>query len=197
MPGKVVAVCLSQSGGIPKRPRPSCVIAARGFEGDYHNRQMRWSYGRKIWVPNVDRHLLLLAQEVKWDVARVNQVIAGGKPNFLQPGSLSENILVEGLGDLTQLVGGQMLTICGGKILLRVIEPAQPCKHVRAAYGLGVYKALEGRRGIYCAVHQGARYHVRANDPIEIVPGGEGVAGDPPPRPRPTSAAAKLEFETS
>jgi len=196
MTGRIIAVCLSQSGGIPKKPRVSCVIAARGFEGDYHNRPLRWSYRRRIWVPNTDRHLLIVAQETKWDIARQVQVIAGGKSNFLAQGSLSENILVEGLGDLSKMVGGQMLALCGGKILLRVIEPAKPCKHVRAAYGLGVYKALEGRRGLYCAVHEGLKMHVRGGDSIQVVPGGEGVAGDPAPKPRPTATAAPLEFET-
>lgn len=196
MPGIIAAVCTSQKSGIPKYMQVVCVVGEYGLEKDVHNRPERWSYGRKIWVPNIDRHILIVAEEVKRLIAR-NKKIEGGKGKFLQPGSLSENILCRGLGDLSQLVGGQMLAIGGGKVLLRVIEAAKPCKHVRAAYGIEVYVALQERRGVYCSVHEGIGQKISPNDSIEIVGGGEPVTSEPPPKNRPTTDATKIEYEVT
>ncbi len=196
MQGTIVAVCTSSVSGIPKYPQVVATVAERGLEGDFHNRLERWSYGRKIFVPNVDRHLLLVSEEVKALIAK-RTIVTGGRATLQKQGSLAENILVQGLGSLNQLSAGQMLAIRQGEVLLRVIEPAEPCKHVRAAYGLEVYKALMDRRGIYCAVHRGVGEKIYPNDAIQVIPGGEAATADLPPKDKPTADAAKLEFEST
>ena len=59
MQGTIAAVCTSPVGGIPKYSQVVATIAERGLLGDHHNRRERWSYKRRVWVPNVDRHILL------------------------------------------------------------------------------------------------------------------------------------------
>lgn len=194
MQGTIAAVCTSPVGGIPKYHHVTAKVVERGLEGDYHSSPERWSFRRKILVPNYDRHLLLVSEEVKRLIFDTKK-FEGNRINFLAPGGLSENILVRGVEDLDTLAAGTMLSIQGGKVLLRVIEPAKPCKHVRAAYGIAVYTALMGKRGIYCAVHAGVGAQISPSDPIEVIPGGEAATADPPPKDKPTADAAKVRTE--
>lgn len=167
MSGIILAVCTSTNGGIPKYPQPVASVSDWGFDGDYHNRPERRSYRRKIMVPNVDRHLLLVDQEAKADITDVVRNIFRGKEAFLEFGSLSENILTRGLGDVSQFID-RRLFINDGEVVLRVIEPADPCKHVRARYGLDVYTALMNRRGMYCAIVTGKGRQISPGDSIKI-----------------------------
>jgi MOSC domain-containing protein YiiM len=167
MPGTILAICTSKHKGIPKYAQPVATVGTWGLEGDYHNKPTRWSYKRAIAVPNVDRHILLLDQETKEAIAARAGDVFRGKVRLLKHGSLSENLLVQGLGDLLELAG-KRLHIRGGEVVLKVIEPAEPCKHVRAAYGLEVYTVLMSQRGMYCAIESGKGRHIFPGNPIEV-----------------------------
>jgi hypothetical protein len=160
MIGKIVAVCTSELGGIPKRAQPTGVIGKWGLYGDFHNREMRPSFSQRgVLKPN-DRHISIVALEV------LVQLGCAHVGRALGPGELAENITVDGLGDLSQIPNGARLMI-GDKVWLRVTEQNQPCKHVRAAYGLKFYEAVRGRRGLLCTIERGFGEPIHQKDPIQ------------------------------
>ena len=187
MVGKVLAVCISPKGGIPKYPQPHVVVGQWGLFGDYHNREMRPSFSKPDTLkPNVDRHISLVAIEV---LEELGEKYLG---MLLKPGELSENITTKGLGDLSQITDGTRLSI-GEQVILRVVEQNQPCKNVRAAYGLEFYKQVTGRRGILCAIEKGVGATIHPGDFIEVLKGGEPVVADSPPDTSPPAKAKALQ----
>ncbi len=98
-------------------------LGSGGFEGDFHARAAD------------SRQILMLSNDVlsEFDLA---------------PGSLSENMVVDGL-DVMKLSPGQQLRI--GDAILEVTIPCEPCVQMeRIQHGLK--RALAGKRGMFARV---------------------------------------------
>ena len=92
-PGRVVAVCMSPNGGVPKYSQEAIVIGRQGVEGDYHSGPINRHKKTGPAEPN-SRQITLVAHEVLEEMnVRLD--------TELKPGDLGENILVSGLGDLS------------------------------------------------------------------------------------------------
>jgi len=165
--GKIIAVCTSPNSGVPKYPHTSGLIGQYGLIGDYHCRPMRQSFSKPgTEKPNTDRHITIVAKEV---VDELNHELGINVPI----GGLGENILVEGLGDLSYINGGNVCigigptTVGDNNIILRFVEQNQPC-HNLAPYHPHYVKKIYGRRGLLCAVEGGIGKLIRPDDSITI-----------------------------
>jgi MOSC domain-containing protein YiiM len=135
--GTVLAVCLSPQGGIPKFPQPEVVVTPYGIEGDCHSGPLRMNRHGEA-VPN-RRQVSVCAQEVYDDLgARLGVRVP--------PGGFGENILVQGLGDLSDLRPGDVLRF-GGGVEVEVTAQNVPCANLSVYHPL-VPKVVYGRRGI-------------------------------------------------
>ncbi|MDT7944111.1 MAG: MOSC domain-containing protein [Dehalococcoidia bacterium] len=140
--GKVVAVCLSPHPGIPKYPQERVTVGPWGIVGDYHARphtvHPRWDGTR----PN-RRQVSIVAREVYAELERALGI-------KVPPGGFAENVLVQGLGDLSHLQPGQRLLFSSG-VVLEVTAQNIPCKNL-AVYHPQVPKLVYGRRGVVAVV---------------------------------------------
>ncbi|HXG42774.1 MAG TPA: MOSC domain-containing protein [Dehalococcoidia bacterium] len=136
--GRVLAVCLSPRGGIPKFPQDEVVVGPHGIEGDYHSGAFRTSRRSGQAVPNL-RQVSVCAQEV-YDELEAQLGVR------VPPGGFSENVLVEGLGDLGDLEPGDVLHFSGG-VEVEVTDQNVPCANLSVYHPL-VPKLVYGRRGI-------------------------------------------------
>ncbi len=100
-----------------------CAIAA-GFEGDFHT----------TTTAN-RRQILMISQDVLQEFD-------------LPPGSLFENIVVEGL-DVMKFESGRQLRV--GGTILEVTVPCTPCGQMEGIRQ-GLKRALDGRRGMFARV---------------------------------------------
>lgn len=140
--GAVVAVCLSEQGGVPKHPQPNIAVGQHGVEGDYHAGPTRISRRTGQQTPN-DRQVSIVAAEALEGIgAELGITIA--------PGGLGENILVRGLGDLGDVPVGAQLAFSGG-VHLQVTAQNAPCSNLMVHHPL-VPKAALGRRGLLAIV---------------------------------------------
>jgi MOSC domain-containing protein YiiM len=147
--GTVLAVCWSPTldRGVGKAPREAGRITRWGIPGDRHHGEFDSKRGAP--APN-DRPITVVAAEA------VRAACADlGLPE-LAPGSLGENLLVEGLGDLSDLVAGDRLLVAppdaAAGVELVVTEQNRPCKNL-CAWHRDLPAALRGRRGVICVVH--------------------------------------------
>ncbi len=165
MQGTILSINASREPGVTKIPYMAAIVGRWGFEGDRHNRELRPSFSKPGTLkPNTDRHITILAQEVIDDL---NQALGLS----LVPGSLGENITTRGLGDLSQIQDGAMLSVRdpGGdmRLTLRVTEQNQPCKNLAPIHRLLV-KRIHGRRGLLCSIESGLGHLVRVGHSIEF-----------------------------
>lgn len=148
--GRIIAVCTSPDGGVPKYPRALVQIGLHGLVGDYHNREFRPSHNKSrlgVLMPNNDRHITVVAEEV-YDSLNAELGTA------LSAGAFGENILVRGMGNLGDIPDGARLMIDEGLVVLQVTEQNNPCKNLAPYHRLMVKKAY-GRRGLLCAIKYG------------------------------------------
>ena len=103
MTGVVHSVCVREGGGVPKLPRSECRLRAAGIEGD---------------KPRSPRRAVII-----YSLERIEGLREEGHP-VAAPGSLGENIIVEGL-DWASLVVG--LRLRRGEVLLELTGPTAPC----------------------------------------------------------------------
>ena len=160
--GKIFAVCISAESGIPKHPKEEVEIAEFGFLGDYHCRPMRESFSKPgTMKPNNDRHITIVGKEA---VDAINLKLGLN----LGVGALGENILTQGLGDLSEVAPDTFIFI-GNGILLKVVEQNKPCKNL-IPYHPHFIKEIGGRRGLLCAVLGGVGCTIHPGDLIHLVP---------------------------
>ncbi len=120
----------------------SMVMAAlTGFEGDHH-------------MSATSRRQILM---VSLDVLREFE---------LQPGSLCENVVVDGV-DVMALVEGQRVRI--GEALLEVTSPCEPCGQMDRIRS-GLKASLRDRRGMFVKVLSAGV--IRVGDPLKLLDGG-------------------------
>ena len=103
MTGVVHSVCVREGGGVPKLPLSECRLRAAGIEGD---------------KPRSPRRAVII-----YSLERIEGLREEGHP-VAAPGSLGENIIVEGL-DWAALVVGLRLRL--GEVLLELTGPTAPC----------------------------------------------------------------------
>ena len=130
--GTIVATCLSDQGGVPKYPQDQVVITPGGVEGDYHS------------TPGANpRAVSVVGKEVYDD-------LAGSMDIALEPGDFSENILTEGLGDLSNLEPGDRMRF-GDEVVIEVTEQNAPCVNLTVHHP-EILRPLVGRRGVVARV---------------------------------------------
>ena len=140
--GNVEAVCLSSTGGVPKYSHRSIAIGNDGVEGDYHSGPINRHKKSGPAEPNT-RQITLVAKEVLEELnARLG--------TELKPGDLGENILVSGLGDLSQFQIGDRLQL-GSEVILEITAQNSPC-NVLDVYHPTFVKEVNGKRGVTAIV---------------------------------------------
>ena len=112
---RIVQISVSP-GGVPKRPVASARVTTTGVQGDA--KRDRTHHG------GPERALCLFAQE------RIRALQAEGHP--IQPGSIGENVTIEGL-DWTQVTPGVCLQL-GGEVVVEVTRYTAPCFNIRASF---------------------------------------------------------------
>ncbi len=148
--GTVIAVCYSSEliNGVGKQPHQSARITTWGIPGDRHYGETRMSHSLRKPVPN-DRPITAVGVEAVRDVCELL-----GIPH-IPAGGLGENLLLEGLGDLSDLQPGDELHITGadgtpGAVLV-VRKQNEPCSNLQIYHRLMV-REMYGRRGVVCTV---------------------------------------------
>jgi len=114
-------------GGIPKCPVESIAITTEGLEGDGHDHE---------------KHALPIQAVCLFDRETLDELVAEGFN--LMPGSLGENLTVEGLRNLECAIGDR-LRLEGG-VELEITKPRKPC-YVLDALDPTLQNALQGRSG--------------------------------------------------
>ncbi|GBC84232.1 Putative metal-sulfur cluster biosynthesis proteins YuaD [bacterium HR11] len=135
---------------IRKWPEPWVEVGPDGVVGDYHAGPYKRHPRVDPTRPNL-RQLTIVSQELLDWVASTLGV-------RLQPGDLGENVLVEGLGDLTAVSSGDLLVFEGGAVLV-VTGPNAPCHKVNR-YHPALREHLVGRRGLTARVYRTGRIGV-------------------------------------
>ena len=165
--GKVVAVCYSQEliNDVGKEPHDSGEITRLGIPGDRHYGETRVS-SRGV-VPN-DRPITIVGREALVDVCQ-----RLGVP-LVPPGGLGENILIEGMGDLSDVLPGDLVRILPAEsdegaepsVLLLARKQNEPCSNLQVYHRL-MTKELYGKRGVVCTVEKEGT--VRVGDRVELL----------------------------
>ena len=140
--GRIAALCINDKKEVRKYPQEYVVLTEHGFAGDRHEGPTRRSYRTGEQTFN-DRQITIVAKEVVDEIARELQI-------EIPAGGLGENILVEGLGDLSDLKGGELFEFEGG-VVLEVTGQNSPCKNINVYHKL-VVKKIYGRRGVIATV---------------------------------------------
>jgi len=148
--GTVAAVCYSPEliNGVGKEPHQSGQVTKWGIPGDRHYGETRVSKGQV--VPN-SRPITVVGADGTREASRKL-----GVPD-IPPGGLGENFLVEGLGDLGGMTGGDEIHVLdeagNPKVILLVGEQNKPCSNLMI-YHKQMVKALMGKRGVLCTVEK-------------------------------------------
>ena len=153
--GTVVAVCSKAGRGVPKIPQAEVTVGEHGIDGDFHAGPMRTRSNGEV-LPN-NRHISIVAKEVFDDL---NRELGTDIPE----GGFGENILVEGMGNLSDLKEGDMLRFSSG-VELEITGQNDPCKNLMI-YHQSIVKLSYGRRGVLAIVkRQGV---LRPGDTVSV-----------------------------
>ncbi|MBI2032447.1 MAG: hypothetical protein HYV38_00760 [Candidatus Levybacteria bacterium] len=112
--GRVVAVCMSPNHGYPTYPQEAVTVGSLGIVGDAHSGYMRESFTRPGTMKPNDRPISIVADEVRAEMSEKFGV-------DIDPGDFNEQVLVEGLGDLSDVEIGSAITFESG-VELKVTE---------------------------------------------------------------------------
>ena len=115
-------------GGVPKRPVESAHVTLLGVEGDAH-RDLEHHGGP-------DRALCIFSVE------RIRAMQAEGHP--IAPGSIGENLTVEGL-DWDAVTPGSRLLL-GGGVVAEVTRYTSPCGNITPFFAGGDYSRVSQKR---------------------------------------------------
>ena len=103
------------NGGVPKLPRPSCFVGVSGLEGD-RQRDLRYHGGPERAVCLYSLDLIQALQAEGHDIT---------------PGSIGENLTVEGL-DWAQMLPGARVEV--GPVVLQLTDYAAPCSNIARSF---------------------------------------------------------------
>ena len=137
--GKVISTNLSRNGGIPKYEKEFIEIYELGVKGDYHSGKVNFHANKN----NLGRQISIVSNEV---LKEINGLIG----NKLFPGSLGENILIEGFGFLDNFNKGMKLKF-GVDVILEITGQNQPCATLNSI-DEKMLKLIIGKRGLLANV---------------------------------------------
>lgn len=158
--GRIVAVCFSAVGGVPKFPRTHVEVGQFGIVNDFHAGETRISHKTHEQKLN-DRQVSLVAREAyTYLTARLELTTP------LQPGDFGENFTTSGLGELGDILPGTLLHI-GDEVVLQVTEQNKPCNNL-TRYHEFMVKNSYGRRGLLAIVLEGVGCMILPHIPITI-----------------------------
>lgn len=154
--GRVVAVCRSSTAGLLKQPEDQILIGRYGVEGDAHAGPKRRSR-RTGLIKRNDRQISVVAKEVIDDLQRRFGIA-------IPHGGFGENILVEGIGDLSNLSEGDQISFESG-VVVEVTEQNEPCANLNVWHKRVLYEVM-GKRGIVGVVKKGGT--LRPGDAVAL-----------------------------
>jgi MOSC domain-containing protein YiiM len=163
--GTVISLAYSQElvNNVGKQPRESAEVTRWGIPGDHHYGETRYSASRHERLPN-DRPITICGVEATQAACEK----LGVAP--VPPGGLGENLLLEGLGDLSDLREGDRLQVMGSggepKVVFEVRKQNDPCSNLQIYHRL-MTKELMGKRGVICTVLKEG--HVDVGDRVAVV----------------------------
>lgn len=135
--GTVHAVLKSPNHGYPTLPQDFVEVRHDGIAGDAHSGPLRESFRNPGTLKANDRPISMVALEV---ISEMQKKFGLGRT--MQPGGFNEQIVSEGLGDLSDAEAGDVLSFEGG-VTLEVVEGAMPCVRLNEFHGEpGLAKAL-------------------------------------------------------
>ncbi len=150
--GKIIAVAYSPEliNNVGKDTHDSAEITRLGIPGDRHYGETRYSKSQRKTLPN-DRPITILGVE-----ATRNACEKLGIPP-IPPGGLGENLLIDGLGDMSAMGDGDLVQVLDAegqpKVILRMSKQNDPCSNLRIYHKMMI-KELMGKRGVICTVVQ-------------------------------------------
>jgi MOSC domain-containing protein YiiM len=151
--GRIVQISVS-SGGVPKLAVDAARVTTQGIDGDGHRDQAHHG--------GPDRAVCLYSMTAIRDLAAEGHAV--------QPGTLGENVTVEGL-DWATIAPGARLRL-GDSVLLEVTRYTTPCFNIKAAFKDGDFgrvsqKRHPGSSRVYTRVlSEGV---IRTGDPARLV----------------------------
>jgi MOSC domain-containing protein YiiM len=158
MNGRVVQISVS-NGGLPKHAVPAARVTEAGVEGDRHrNRELHGG---------AERAVCLFAMERIRDLQ--------GEGHAIVPGSLGENLTVEGIDWDAVLPKSRILL--GEDVALEVTRYTSPCVNIKTAFKGGDFSRISQNRHagwsrVYARVLVPGT--VRAGDAVRILAPGVG-----------------------
>lgn len=161
--GAIIALGYSAEliNNVGKETHPQATITRFGIPGDRHYGETRMSRGRAI--PN-NRPITIVGVEGVRDACE-----RLGIPQ-VPPGGLGENMLVEGLGDLSEIGPGDQVRVLDENgepnVVFEVYKQNDPCVNLQI-YHKGMVKELYGKRGLLCTVL--VEGTVRVGDTVDVV----------------------------
>lgn len=164
--GSIIAVAYSKEliNGVGKEAHDNAEIEEWGIREDRHYGETRVDSKGQV-VPNLRTITVLGVEAVMGAAERL-----GIDP--IPPGGLGENLLIEGLGDLSEVGPGDHIQVLSEdgegepKVILEVYKQNDPCNSTQFYHKMMV-KELYGRRGLLCTVVKPGR--VSVGDKVRIV----------------------------
>ena len=133
--GTVIAVCYSAEliNGVGKEPHESGEITRLGIPGDRHYGETRVSPRLGV-IPN-DRPITIVGVEGVRDVCEQLDVPT------IPPGGLGENLLIEGMGDLGDILPGDLVRVLPAdstepSVILLARLQNEPCSNLQIYHKL-------------------------------------------------------------
>ncbi len=134
-------------------PQDSIEIYKYGVRGDYHSGKTNFHAKKN----NLDRQITIVAKET---VDLINKNIG----NKISAGSLGENILIHGFGDLSNVSNKHIMKI-GTDVVLKINGQNQPCSTLNSI-DKRVLKLIIGKRGLLATVESTGI--IRKDDDVKI-----------------------------
>lgn len=125
--GHVTAVCSSPNHGYPTHPQEFVNVGLEGIQGDAHSGSMRESFTKPGTLKPNDSPISIVAQEV---IEAMNSRFGLS----IRHGGFNEQVVVSGLGDLSDVTIGSVVAFDGG-VTLEVVRNAYPCERLNSFHG--------------------------------------------------------------
>lgn len=133
--GIVIAICTSFTTSYPKYPQKKVLISKFGIKGDIHAGEFRRSHSNPQILKLNDRAISIVSEEIRQEISEKFGI-------EISPGNFNENILVSGIGNLSDLRLGDWLYF-GTGVILEVTAQNSPCIKLENHLGKsGIIKAL-------------------------------------------------------
>ena len=127
MSARIVQISVSR-GGVPKTAVPAARVTAEGVEGDaQRDRQYHGGPDRAVCL---------------YSIESIRRLQAEG--HSITPGSIGENVTVEGLDWSAVALGDHLLL--GDQVLLQVTRYTSPCSNIKGSFKSGEFARVSQKR---------------------------------------------------